>query len=343
MLIGLACRARWRLGDREAARALRDEAVRDGRRRRPRAARSRRTSARSSTAFAARAVRRGRGARRARASSSTGAYPAAVASDDLPILGRRRRGRRRCWRCASGEPAGAAEMLGARMRLRGTDDLRNPETRALLDELRAAARRRRGGRRRRGRPGAGPRRGPGPARSGERLDAVAVGRSASGTNTASRPAIHANVHVRCEPIGLAEQQGPLRADEVGDRVDVGERLQPARHRVRSTRRPTSRSSAAARCRNMIPCTAPGVRARMPTNTEIQQKHSAKATASRQASSTSGARRSSPGSRGRSRSRASRRRGARSGPCRRGPRRRAAPTGRSAGCGTGRRRPSRCRC
>jgi len=41
-------------------------------------------------------------------------------------------------------------------------------------------------------------------------------------------------------------------------------------------------------RNMIPCTAPAVRARMPTNTDAQQKHSAKATASRQASSTSGA-------------------------------------------------------
>ena len=32
----------------------------------------------------------------------------------------------------------------------------------------------------------------------------------------------------------------------------------------------------------MPCTAPGVRTIMPTNTETQQKHSAKAIASRQA-------------------------------------------------------------
>ena len=38
----------------------------------------------------------------------------------------------------------------------------------------------------------------------------------------------------------------------------------------------------------MPCTAPGVRASMPTNTEIQHRHSAKPIASRQAASTSGA-------------------------------------------------------
>ena len=41
-------------------------------------------------------------------------------------------------------------------------------------------------------------------------------------------------------------------------------------------------------RNMIPCTAPGVRAIIPTNTEIQQKHSAKAMEIATAASTSSA-------------------------------------------------------
>ena len=36
----------------------------------------------------------------------------------------------------------------------------------------------------------------------------------------------------------------------------------------------------------MPCTAPGVRAIMPTNTDAQQRHSAKAIASAQAASTS---------------------------------------------------------
>jgi tetratricopeptide (TPR) repeat protein len=65
------------------------------------------------------------------------AYQAAVASEDLPIAGRVGESTA-VLALRSGAPETAAEMLGASMRLRGTDDLHNPETAAVLDELHAA-------------------------------------------------------------------------------------------------------------------------------------------------------------------------------------------------------------
>jgi hypothetical protein len=65
------------------------------------------------------------------------AYEAAVASEDLPIAGRVGEATA-LLALRSGVPELAAEMLGAGMRLRGTDDLHNPETAAVVDELRGA-------------------------------------------------------------------------------------------------------------------------------------------------------------------------------------------------------------
>jgi predicted ATPase/DNA-binding SARP family transcriptional activator len=130
-LAGTTCR----LGDVETARALRDEAMRavdDASPARPDFGHQRaivygfagRLSVEDGELDAAR-EQLGR------------AYEAAVASDDLPIAGRVGEATA-LLALRSGAPEVAAEMLGAGMRLRGTDDPHNPETVAVVDELRAA-------------------------------------------------------------------------------------------------------------------------------------------------------------------------------------------------------------
>ena len=174
------------------------------------------------------------------------------------------------------------------------------------------------------------------------LDAVAVGpqrerdedRQQAG-HPAERP------QRRREPIGppsIRPRSAPTRW--VSGLTSVNVCSQPGS--VSAGRTCCGRTSAGTASRNMMPCTAPGVRAIMPTNTETQHRHSAKPIASRQAASTSRTLVVARKPR-RSRSRASRRTAGRSGRRRRAPRRPAAPRGRSAGCGSGRRRPSRCRC
>ena len=126
----------WRLGDLETARALRDEAMREVDDASP--ARPDHGHQRAIVyGFAARLTVEDGELDAAREQLGR-AYQAAVASRGSADRGSRRRGRRRCWRCAPEQPEVAAEMLGACMRLRGTDDLHNPETAAILDELRAA-------------------------------------------------------------------------------------------------------------------------------------------------------------------------------------------------------------
>ena len=62
---------------------------------------------------------------------------AAVASRDLPIIGRVGEGLATL-ALQLGRPADAAEILGASLRMRGTDDPTNPEIAALLARLREA-------------------------------------------------------------------------------------------------------------------------------------------------------------------------------------------------------------
>jgi hypothetical protein len=62
------------------------------------------------------------------------AYEASIAATDLPIAGRVGEGTV-LLALQLGHPAEAAEMLGASMRLRGTEDRANPQTAAVLDAL----------------------------------------------------------------------------------------------------------------------------------------------------------------------------------------------------------------
>ena len=130
-LAGTLCR----LGDREAARALRDEAMRavdDASPARPDHGHQRAIV----YGFAGRLTVED-GELDAAREQLDRAYQAAVASEDLPIAGRVGESTA-LLALRSGQPQVAAEMFGACMRLRGTDDLHNPETAAILDELRAA-------------------------------------------------------------------------------------------------------------------------------------------------------------------------------------------------------------
>jgi hypothetical protein len=65
------------------------------------------------------------------------AYASTLQADDMPIAGRVGEGAA-ILAMRLGRPEHAAEMLGASMRLRGTEDLGNPDTAALLGELRGA-------------------------------------------------------------------------------------------------------------------------------------------------------------------------------------------------------------
>jgi ATP/maltotriose-dependent transcriptional regulator MalT len=123
------------LGDRETARALRDEAMRgvdDASPARPDHGHQRAIV----YGYAARLSVED-GELEAARDQLGRAYQASVASDDLPIAGRVGESTA-LLALRSGQPRLAAEMLGAGMRLRGTDDLTNPMTAALIDELRAA-------------------------------------------------------------------------------------------------------------------------------------------------------------------------------------------------------------
>ena len=135
MLMVFLAGTTWRLGDLETARALRDEAVRevdDASPARPDFGHQRAIV----YGYAARLSVEDGELEAAREQLGR-AYEAAVASDDLPIAGRVGESTA-LLALRSGAPELAAEMLGAGMRLRGTDDLRNPETVAVIDALRAA-------------------------------------------------------------------------------------------------------------------------------------------------------------------------------------------------------------
>ncbi len=125
----------WCLGDREAARALRDEALE---------AMARLDTARPDHNHM-HAVVCGTAAgmfaddgdlERARA-LMTDAYASAVRSRDRPIAGRVGEAAARI-ALRSGDAAAAAELLGAAQRLSGSDDPANPVIRALRDDLAAA-------------------------------------------------------------------------------------------------------------------------------------------------------------------------------------------------------------
>jgi ATP/maltotriose-dependent transcriptional regulator MalT len=135
MLTIFLAAATARTGDREAARALRDEAVR---------AVAEIGTARPDHSHQ-RAIVYGFAARLSTEDGELdlahqqlrAAYEASLQAHDLPIAGR-------VGETAAllalrlGRPGQAAEMLGASMRLRGTDDPENPETAAIMGELRAA-------------------------------------------------------------------------------------------------------------------------------------------------------------------------------------------------------------
>ena len=135
MLMVFLAGTMWRLGDREGARAVRDEAMRaveDASPARPDHGHQRAIV----YGFAGRLTVEDGELDVAREQLDW-AYQAAVASEDLPIAGRVGESTA-VLALRSGAPQAAAEMLGASMRLRGTDDLHNPETAAVVDELRAA-------------------------------------------------------------------------------------------------------------------------------------------------------------------------------------------------------------
>jgi hypothetical protein len=125
----------WRMGDRDAATALREETLRDV---------GQLGSARPDHAHG-RAIVFGLAARMVaeegdldRARELLGAaHAAAVEAHDLPIAGRVGEAAA-VLALRAGRPADAAELLGAAMRLRGTDDVTHPDTAALLAELRDA-------------------------------------------------------------------------------------------------------------------------------------------------------------------------------------------------------------
>ena len=130
--VGLAS-VSWRLGDRDRARSLRDEAVE---------ALERLDATRPDYAHMCALALGGAAAMfaddgeldRAR-ELAVDAYAAAVRSRDRPVLGRF--GEAAAMLAArSGDPARAAGILGAAMRLSGSDDPLNPGTRELRDELR---------------------------------------------------------------------------------------------------------------------------------------------------------------------------------------------------------------
>jgi len=130
--VGLAS-VSWRLGDRDRARALRDEAVEAVERldaKRPDYAHMCAIALGSAAAMFAEDGELGRARELA-----AGAYAAAVRARDRPVLGRF--GEAAAMLAArSGDPARAAGILGAAMRLSGSDDPLNPGTRELRDELR---------------------------------------------------------------------------------------------------------------------------------------------------------------------------------------------------------------
>ncbi len=135
MLMVFLAGTMWRLGDLEGALAVRDEAMRaveDGSPARPDHGHQRAIV----YGFAGRLTVED-GELDAAREQLDWAYQAAVASEDLPIAGRVGESTA-VLALRSGAPEAAAEMLGASMRLRGTDDLHNPETAAVVDELRAA-------------------------------------------------------------------------------------------------------------------------------------------------------------------------------------------------------------
>jgi len=135
MLMVFLAGTMWRLGDREGARAVRDEAMRaveDASPARPDHGHQRAIV----YGFAGRLTVEDGELDVAREQLDW-AYQAAVASEDLPIAGRVGESTA-VLALRSGAPQAAAAMLGASMRLRGTDDLHNPETAAVVDELRAA-------------------------------------------------------------------------------------------------------------------------------------------------------------------------------------------------------------
>ena len=130
--VGLAS-VSWRLGDRDRARALRDEALEAVERldaKRPDYAHMCAIALGGAAAMFADDGELGRARELA-----VDAYAAAVRSRDRPVLGRF--GEAAALLAArSGDPARAAGILGAAMRLSGSDDPLNPGTRELRDELR---------------------------------------------------------------------------------------------------------------------------------------------------------------------------------------------------------------
>ncbi len=135
MLMIFLAGATARLGDLETARSLRDEAVRavDG----SRPVRPDHGHERAIVYGYAARLSVEDGELEAAREQLARAYEDSVASGDLPIAGRVGESTA-LLALRSGLPQVAAEMLGAGMRLRGTDDLTNPVTAVFIDELRAA-------------------------------------------------------------------------------------------------------------------------------------------------------------------------------------------------------------
>ncbi len=257
----LRARLLWELGDQAAARALRDRLV---------AAvagalggRAERGHARAMALTSIGLIALGDGDVTAAAEALRGAFAAAVASRDMPLVAMTGVAGAQL-AAAQGRPADAAEMLGAAAVVRGARDEANREIAGSSSSCARRWARTRSGRR---------------TRSASKLSATplwrawrpraqtrrAYARRASGTKTASRAAIQTNVHSRCEPIGAppsSARSAPIRwvsglaSTKVCSQpgiVVVGTNVLLAKL--------SGRTSSI-----MMPCTAPGVRAIMPTNT-----------------------------------------------------------------------------
>jgi tetratricopeptide (TPR) repeat protein len=131
-LLGLVT---WRLGDAAAAQALLDEALAEAARLPDQAPGGPHQRA-MVTGLAARvAVEQGDLERAGELFAA--AHEAMVRARDLPIAGRVGEGAA-LYALRLGRPADGAEMLGAAVALRGAEDFGNPDTAALLEELREA-------------------------------------------------------------------------------------------------------------------------------------------------------------------------------------------------------------